>query len=97
LYFAAGLSPALAESFRCGSYIISEGMRASEVVQKCGEPQHRETVEAPVMARGANGAAFQVGTTTTEYWTYDFGPRMFPAYLTIQEGQTKKIELLSRR
>jgi hypothetical protein len=49
------------------------------------------------MARGANGSAFQVGTTTTEYWTYDFGPRMFPAYLTIQEGQTKKIELLPRR
>jgi len=93
---AMASSSVLADSFRCGTYLIREGMPAPEVMEKCGAPTSREVVEEPVMARRANGSAFQVGVTTIEYWTYNLGARVFPARLTIEEGVATKIELLHR-
>ena len=90
------VSVAEADSIRCGAHLIQEGMAAAEIVEKCGQPTAIETVEEPIMARRPNGTTYQVGITTTEYWRYDRGPRLFPAQLTIEEGVATKIELLSR-
>jgi Protein of unknown function (DUF2845) len=86
----------LADSFRCGTNLIREGMPAAEVMEKCGGPDSVEAVSEPIMARRPNGSTYQVGIATTEYWTYDRGSGRFPARLTIKEGAVSEIELLSR-
>ncbi|HEY5566159.1 MAG TPA: DUF2845 domain-containing protein [Gammaproteobacteria bacterium] len=96
IWLAMASTSAWADSFRCGTYLIREGMLASEVMEKCGAPTSKEVIEEPVMARRANGSAFQVGVTTIEYWNYNLGPRVFPARLRIEEGVATKIELLHR-
>lgn len=96
LWLVLGTPPALAASFRCGQDLIREGMSASDIREKCGEPDSVETVTEPVMSRTRDGLAYQVGVTTTDYWRYDRGSRRFPVRLTIKEGIAEKIELLSR-
>jgi hypothetical protein len=89
-------SPLLADSFRCGTALIREGMPASEIRKKCGDPNSVETVTEPVIARRPDGSTFQTGVTTKDYWGYDRGPRRFPARVTIEDGVAVEIELLSR-
>jgi hypothetical protein len=84
---------AFADSMRCGSALVSEGMSAADVVERCGEPVSREVVEEPIMARRPNGTTYQVGVRRIEHWIYDRGARMFKAFLTIEEGIAKTIEL----
>jgi hypothetical protein len=91
-----GASSASAQSFRCSTQIIREGMTAVEIEHLCGAPDARRVVEEPVMARNRNGSSYQVGVTTVEYWTYDRGPGRFPYELTIEGGTAKKIEMLRR-
>jgi hypothetical protein len=90
------LSGAAAESFRCGTNLIREGMTAAEIEAKCGAPDAREVVEEPILARNARGGTFQVGVTTIERWTYDRGAGRFEAHLTIEDGVAKTIELGGR-
>jgi hypothetical protein len=87
---------AFADSFRCCTYLSREGMPSAEIAEKCGEPNTSESVREPIMARRANGSAFQIGVTTIETWTYDRGPGLFKARATIEEGIATKIELLGR-
>jgi Protein of unknown function (DUF2845) len=87
----------LADSFRCGTYVIREGLPLAEIVAKCGQPESVETVEEPIMARQPDGSLLQVGTTTREYWTYDRGSGKFPARLTVKGQIATEIELLSRK
>lgn len=89
-------SGAWAESFRCGTHLIQEGMPAAEIAAKCGEPASKETVREPIMARRPNGSAFRVGETVTEHWIYDRGPGRFPVHIEIEEARAKKITRLPR-
>lgn len=94
---AVTIAPAaLADSFRCGNYLVREGMAAAEIREKCGEPTTVETIVEPVMARRSNGTLYQTGEAVTEYWLYERGSGRFPARLTISEGRATAIELLSR-
>lgn len=88
--------PAAADSFRCGTYLIREDMPAAEIAEKCGPASSVETVEEPIMARGANGAAHQIGVASKQYWTYDRGPGSPSMRLTIEDGIAKRIETLPR-
>jgi hypothetical protein len=99
LLAAAALLPAAAraDTFRCGQYVISEGLRASVIEGRCGKPQSVERQSEPVMARRANGGTYQVGTATREIWVYTRSPGQFPARLTIEGGVAKKIELVTER
>ncbi len=86
----------LADSFRCGTYLIREGILAADVIARCGEPTSVSSVTEPVLARRSDGTTYQVGTTTKEFWIYDRGSRLFPVRLTIEKGVAEIIELLSR-
>jgi len=40
----------------------------------------------------ATGGAHQVGTSETQIWRYDRGPRQFPAVMKIADGVVQSIE-----
>lgn len=85
------------DGFRCGNSLVYDGLNSAEVLGKCGEPVSREVLSEPIRAHLPSGASHIVGTTTIERWIYDREPGQFPALLTFEEGQLKKIELLSSR
>lgn len=55
--------PALADSWRCGSKLVSVGDRAFEVLAKCGKPTHRELISP----------SYYHSDPIVEQWIY--GPR----------------------
>jgi Protein of unknown function (DUF2845) len=86
------IPPAQAQILRCGSALIQVGMKADEVLTKCGAPSDKTTITEPVYARNPNGATFQTGVATKELWRYDRGSGQFPAVLTIVDGAVDSIE-----
>jgi hypothetical protein len=94
---AIGSSSVMADSFRCGTYIIREGMPSAEIKEKCGDPDLVKTSTEPIFSRLKNGATVQTGVTTTDYWFYDRGPNQFVARVTIRESQAEEIEVLDVR
>ncbi len=82
-----------AETFRCGQYIASPDMSVEELLEKCGEPDRKETEEVDVYGPNAQGAGrVKRGTVTIEKWTYDRGPQSFAMVVTIEEGKSKSME-----
>ncbi len=77
-------SPALAsDTLRCGSQLVSLGDRASEVLQKCGEPVSRDVLG---YKRSANRREeFQV-----EEWTYGPNNGMYQ-YLRFEGSRLRQI------
>ena len=92
-----GATSVLADSFRCGTYIIGEGMAGDEVREKCGAPDLVRIREEPVRSRLANGATTQVGVTTTEFWFYGRRPSEFVVQVAVRDSIAVEIELLSIR
>jgi hypothetical protein len=90
-------SAAQADSFYCGNQIVSEGMTAGAIEERCGKPQRVERVEEPAFARRANGSTYRVGTSVYELWTYERAQGQFPARIKIEDGKAKKIALVTRR
>ncbi len=88
----APVTPARADTLRCGSSLISVGAVAEYVLEKCGAPDSRTEVSEPIMARRRDGSAYQVGTTRQEIWRYQRAPGKFPAVLTFEDGVLKKLE-----
>jgi hypothetical protein len=86
----------MAESFRCGTSLITEGMAVSEIESKCGPPASIETKTEEVYGQRPDGTTFFAGTEVTEYWTYDFGPSRFPMLVTVKDARADKIETLPR-
>lgn len=84
---------AMAESFRCGQWIVSEESTAAEILQKCGEPTTRHSETADVYGPSVSGAGrVRRGTTTTEIWTYDRGSGASRMIVTIVDGKVRSIE-----
>ncbi len=72
------------DTLRCGSQLISLGDRASEVLQKCGEPVSRDALG---YKRSANRREeFQV-----EEWTYGPNNGMYQ-YLRFEGSRLKQID-----
>jgi len=84
--------PAAADILRCGSSLIRVGDPLETVLKKCGEPTSRRTITEPVWVQGINGNVYQTGTTESQLWRYDRGPRKFPARLKIADGLVQSIE-----
>lgn len=84
------------DAFWCSTHLIREDMRASDILDRCGEPDPKEIVEEPILAWRPGGGRVQTGVTITEYWIYDRGRGRFRARLTIREGVAEQIELLRR-
>ena len=83
LTFVVGQASA-SDTLRCGSQLISLGDRASEVLNKCGEPVSRDPLG---YKRSANRREeFQV-----EEWTYGPNNGMYQ-YLRFEGSRLKRID-----
>jgi hypothetical protein len=89
---AAGATPALADTLRCGSSLIKEGDTQGYVEEKCGAPASKQTYTEPVLARRENGTTYEVGTTSKDIWRYKRSSGSFPAVLTFEKGVLTKLE-----
>jgi len=88
---AAGTAQA-GETIRCGRWVVDESATVEELVQKCGEPASKRRVEKPILVENPDNTRRMVGTTVTEYWTYDRGTRAFQIVVTIVDGRIRSIE-----
>jgi hypothetical protein len=85
--------PASAESFRCGSRIVSEDSTVEELLALCGEPTSKTVETVDVYGPAASGSGrVKRGTITIEKWTYDRGSQSFPMLVTIEDGRIKSME-----
>jgi hypothetical protein len=80
------------ESIRCGRWVVDSSVTVDELLKKCGEPASVRSEEADVRSIGPNGAMIKVGTSVTEYWTYDRGSQAAPVIVTIKDGKVRSIE-----
>jgi hypothetical protein len=94
----AAASPAYA--FRCGTYVISEGVTRSEVAAKCGDPTEIDRRSAilrrpTVWIRGRpyfNGDGLI--EIPVEIWIYNLGPNKLMRRLRFEDGLLVDIETL---
>ncbi|BAU76588.1 DUF2845 domain-containing protein [Metapseudomonas furukawaii] len=77
-------TPAGADTMRCGSRLISLGDRAFEVLQKCGEPAHRDQV-------GYTLGGYDRREFTVEEWVYGPNNGML-SILTFEGNRLVRIE-----
>jgi hypothetical protein len=96
----AALWPTLAaaDSFRCGSKIISEGDTIEKVLQYCGEPTARERTwmqRKPRFEYGGQEIPFD-GTedVPVDLWTFDFGPNRLMRRVRFIAGKVDSVETL---
>jgi len=83
------------ETIRCGSWLVDDSVTVEELVRKCGEPASKRSVEQDVRVRSPNdlnSSTRKIGTTVTEYWTYDRGTQAAPLLVTIVDGKIRSIE-----
>jgi Protein of unknown function (DUF2845) len=98
---AALLTTAIAASARgdsigCDRGIVSTGDSKLDLLGKCGEPA---LMEARLEERsfyqasqdGLSGAGLSV-TVKVERWTYNFGPRRFLQFVTLETGRVVSVE-----
>ncbi len=85
MLLAACLSPsvALAETLRCGSYLIRVGDTKVDVIQRCGEPFFREVIS------GAN-------ERNEEQWYYVPASTQFQRIVTFRGTRVIRIEIKTR-
>ena len=96
IVFAALLTSAsaMADSMRCGTYIVNESATVNELLSKCGEPQSRDVSKEEQFAVNPNGARYKTGGfTVRERWIYKPSPGKLPMAVSIVDG---KITSLTR-
>lgn len=101
--FAALLSwagPAAADSFRCGSKLMTDGDTMGKVEALCGPPdsvERREVLQRPI--RWFRGRPFFTSTgfvaIPVEFWTYNLGPNKLMRRLRFEDGLLVDVETLS--
>ncbi|HEY0821854.1 MAG TPA: DUF2845 domain-containing protein [Rhizobacter sp.] len=85
--------PSQAQSMRCRNDLANVGDAKASVLQKCGEPVHRESYCKPLPATQQPGAA--AGTTVVQVqacenvdeWTYNPGRGQFMTILRFEAGR----------
>jgi hypothetical protein len=90
-------TPVHGESIRCGSSVVDESVTVEELVRKCGEPASKRSEEQDVRVRtpnDLNSNTRKIGTTVTEYWTYDRGDQAPPVLVTIRDGKVRSIQVV---
>ena len=94
------VSPAIANTMRCGSRIIARGDTRSEVAARCGEPTEvitqRSVFRRPVI--WSNGRPFFVGESfieiPVESWIYNLGPNRLMRKVIFENGFVSEIQTL---
>jgi hypothetical protein len=96
---ALSLVPAVAAadgSIRCPGGIVSTGDSKLDLVGKCGWPALREerAGERTVVVRERRGALLfqRAVASTSERWTYDFGPNQFIQHVVLDLGKVVSVE-----
>ena len=80
---------------RCGTRLVSVGMRQGDVVAICGDPAStrswQETLES---GRGSQKKGYFTASITVNYeeWMYNFGSTRFIQYLLFKNGILVNIE-----
>ena len=93
-------SAAVADGFRCGTRLVTEGASRTEVVTKCGEPtdvvKSRSVFRRPVI--WGYGQPYYVGEDAieipVEIWTYNLGPNKLMRQLRFEDGVVVDIDTL---
>lgn len=90
--------PAQAQSMRCKNDLANVGEGKASVLQKCGEPVHRESFCKPVArtqdTTGGAGGKTIVNITpceTVDEWTYNPGRGQFMTTLRFESGRLTAI------
>lgn len=88
-----------ADSFRCGSRLVTDGDPVSKVKALCGPPaaiEHSEVWRRPVFWH--RGRPYQAGpepvAVAVEYWTYNLGPLRLMRRLRFEDGVLVEIATL---
>ena len=89
-------------ALRCNGRLVSLGATSREVLDKCGQPDQRESWETAHSQYVRQFYDYEeeryilpkliVGPIQMERWTYDFGSNRFIRYLHFLNGELIKIE-----
>ena len=95
-----------AYGLRCSGKLVSIGDTKSQVINKCGEPDHIELWEEERIKKDHyysydNDRSYEdyrepflvKEYVRIEEWTYNMGPTTFIRYLLFENGRLKKINL----
>ena len=89
-----------ADSFRCGTRLVSDGDSTDKVAALCGPPssiQRREILQRPI--RWYSGrpyyTSFEPVPIPIEYWIYNLGPNKLMRRLKFEDGLLIDVETLS--
>jgi hypothetical protein len=89
-----------ADSFRCGTHLVSDGDSTDKVDALCGPPssvQHREVLQRPI--RWYSGrpyyTSYEPVPIPIEYWVYNLGPNKLMRRLKFEDGLLVEVETLS--
>ena len=80
------------ETIRCGRWLVDSSVTVDELLNKCGQPASVRSEESDTRAMGPNGGMIKIGTSITEYWTYDRGTQAKAVIVTIRDGKIRSIE-----
>jgi hypothetical protein len=96
-FFWAG--SAGADSFRCGTRLVTDGDSTDKVEALCGAPssiQRREVMQRPI--RWYRGrpyyTSYEPVPIPIEYWTYNLGPNKLMRRLKFEDGLLVDVETL---
>jgi len=89
-----------ADSFRCGTRLVSDGDSTDKVEALCGPPssiQHHEILRRPVYwVRGRPYySSYEPVPVPVEYWTYNLGPHKLMRRLKFEDGLLVDVETLT--
>jgi hypothetical protein len=83
---------ALADSMRCGKWVVSETMTTDEILQKCGQPQSKEVSKQDVFAKNPAGYTNKRGEQVIERWYYKHSSGSLPMMVKVVDGKVVSIE-----
>jgi len=91
--------PVAADSFRCGSRLVTDGDGADEVRTLCGEPTsvtRTGILRRPVDWRFGrpHHLSSDLVEVAVEFWTYNLGPNKLMRRLRLEDGIVTDIETL---
>jgi hypothetical protein len=102
MVLAGGLllaATAVADAFRCGTKLITDGDGADKILALCGDPSEvtrTEILRRPVDWRFGRPyyLSDQPVSVYVEYWTYNLGPNKLMRRLRLEDGLVVEIETL---
>jgi hypothetical protein len=80
-----------AETFRCGSRIVTTDSTAAQILKFCGQPDSQTSTTEPVRVRNPSGYVVTTGEITIEKWVYLRGSQANAMVVTIVDGKVKSI------